>query len=61
MTENRRVPVSFSEEYENEYKFLQNVRNRSKFICKALRKYLEDDDNLNELERFAKKQVYGGR
>ena len=53
-----RTSISFPYEYENEYLFLQKLQNRSEFICCAVVKYIADDNNLTDLEKYIKKQVF---
>jgi metal-responsive CopG/Arc/MetJ family transcriptional regulator len=52
-----RISVSFLEDYKDEYDFLQNLPNKSKFICEAIKKYLEDNENLSPIEKFIKSQM----
>jgi metal-responsive CopG/Arc/MetJ family transcriptional regulator len=52
-----RMSVSFSEDYKDEYNFLQNLPNKSKFICEAIKKCLEDTENLSPIEKFIKSQM----
>lgn len=53
-----RIPISFPDEYEKEYLFLQKLQNRSKFICCAVVKFIDDDNNLTDLEKYIKKQIF---
>lgn len=53
-----RISISFPDEYEKEYLFLQKLQNRSKFICSAVVKYIADDNNLTDLEKYIKKQIF---
>jgi metal-responsive CopG/Arc/MetJ family transcriptional regulator len=52
-----RISVSFPENYKDEYDFLQSLPNKSKFICEAIKKYIEDDNNLSAIEKFIKEQM----
>lgn len=53
-----RVSLTMSEEFKNEYLFLQNIPNKSKFICNALKSYLADENNLNEFEKNIKQHIF---
>lgn len=53
-----RIPVSFPDEYEKEYLFLKKLQNTSKFICSAVVRYISDDNNLDDLEKYIKKQIF---
>ena len=53
-----RIPISFPEEHKKEYLFLKNLQNTSKFICSAVVKYIADDNNLTDLEKYIKKQIF---
>ena len=52
-----RYSFSISDNYEFEYLFLQNLPDRSEFICRAIRKFISDNNNLSPMEMFIKNQI----
>jgi len=52
-----RISISFNDEYKFEFDFLQNIPNKSKFICEATKKYLSEDTNLTIMEKFIKQHI----
>lgn len=52
-----RYSFSISEDYKFENLFLQNLPDRSEFICRAIKKFISDNNNLSPMELFIKKQI----
>lgn len=52
-----RYSFSISDNYKFENLFLQNLPDRSEFICRAIKKYISDENNLYPMEVFIKKQI----
>lgn len=56
MKKQHRISVSFSSEYENEYKYVLSLNNASDFVCRAIRYLVQNENVLDSIldEKVAK-------
>ena len=52
-----RYSFTVSDEYKFENKFIQNLPDRSEFICRAIKNFISDGKNLTPIELFVKKET----